>query len=54
MDPKTAEALQIIRALVDQVALTGPQRRQVDAAVAHLETKVTPAPAPAAPANDAK
>jgi hypothetical protein len=52
MDSKTQEALTIVGQLCDQTALTKAQRQMVDAALAHLTEKLTPAPK--APAPDEK
>lgn len=42
MHPTPAAALELLAQLADSVALTGPQRRQVDAALASLRDAVTP------------
>lgn len=41
MDSKTTEALSIIYQVIDQVNMTGPQRRTVEAAYAHIKEKLT-------------
>lgn len=56
MNPKITEALSIVAQVCDQAPMTGPQRRLVDAALATLQSAITPPPpAPAAkdsPANE--
>jgi hypothetical protein len=44
MDPKTSEALEIVRKACDAVSCDGPSRRMIEAALAHLESKLSPAP----------
>lgn len=51
MNEKDAAAVNLFRQLIDQSPLTGPQRRTLDAAAAHLETVLTPKPATPAPAG---
>lgn len=47
MNPKTREALELVRQVFEQTAATAAQHRALAAALAHLVEVCTPAPAPA-------